>query len=517
MKPPSLKLCAGGYLKSRIRNLIDVMFILEGTYPYVSGGVSSWVHALISGMPNLKFGIIYLSEAYRDDRPFKYQVPDNVVCLLEVSVFDLVSMPPDPKASRHGSWRAFASLAQGLEEGEIEDFEDLFVHLGFGGKRGATIEELGTSRISWNVLTRLYREQAADTSFVDFFWTWRGALASFLQLMLVKPIPARCFHTVSTGWAGLVATNMKRIYNRPMLLTEHGIYTNERKIEILKAEWLNTGYRQISLRRDLGFLRKFWINMFLALGKLAYQYSDRIFSLYQGNKDLQVEYGADPATIEIVPNGVKIERLEAERTPLAARQHPRIGFVGRVVPIKDVKTLILAFKTVAASMPDALLDIMGPTEEDQSYYEECESLVNLLGLGNSVTFHGRVNVVDWFPKVDLQVLTSISEGQPLVILEGYCSGLPCVASDVGSCRELIEGRTEEDKAIGSAGLVTGIGNPEETAEAIITILKNPALHSEMTQAAYARVRKYYDYKEMIDTYRSIYTRAIESESLQWRG
>ena len=65
--------------------------------------------------------------------------------------------------------------------------------------------------------------------------------------------------------------------------------------------------------------------------------------------------------------------------------------------------------------------------------------------------------------------------------------------------------------------MTGIGNPEETAEAIITILTNPALHSEMTQAAYARVRKYYDYKEMIDTYRSIYTRAIESESLQWRG
>lgn len=313
--------------------MIDVMLILEGTYPYVAGGVSSWVHALVTGMPDLKFGIIYLSEAYRENRPQKYEMPDNVICLLEVSVFDLVSLPIDKGASSAESWRAFSSLAAGLEKGEIDDFEDLFVHLGFGGKRGATVEELGTSRASWDVLTQLYSEQAFETSFVDFFWTWRGALASFLQLMLVKPIPARCYHTVSTGWAGLVATNMRRIHGRPMLLTEHGIYTNERKIEILKAEWLSSKYARLSLRQELGFLRKFWINLFLALGKLAYRYSDRIFSLYEGNKALQVEYGADPATVEIVPNGVQIGKLERERVSLRERDFFRVGFVGRVVPI----------------------------------------------------------------------------------------------------------------------------------------------------------------------------------------
>ena len=496
--------------------MIDVMFILEGTYPYVSGGVSSWVHALITGMPELKFGIIYLSEAYKENRPLKYELPDNLICLLEVSVFDLVTLPPDPGASKKESWRAFSDLAEGLEKGEIEDFEDIFVHLGFGGKRGATVEELGTSRLSWDVLTKLYSEQASDTSFVDFFWTWRGALASFLQLMLVKPIPARCYHTVSTGWAGLVATNLKRIQGRPMLLTEHGIYTNERKIEVLKAEWLTGRYTQLSLRQDLGFLRNFWINLFLALGRLAYRYSDRIFSLYEGNKELQVEYGADPASIEIVPNGVRIQRLEASRTPLTERKVPRIGFIGRVVPIKDVKTLILAFQTVAAAIPDVRLDIMGPTEEDVAYFEECQSLVGLLGLTEQVTFHGSVNVAEWFPRVDLQVLTSISEGQPLVILEGYCSGLPCVASDVGSCRELIEGRTPEDRELGKAGLVTGIGNPEDTAAAILQILQDPELHHHMTRAAFARVRRYYDHDEMIATYRQIYKSAVETEEVQWQ-
>ncbi|MCA9776221.1 MAG: GT4 family glycosyltransferase PelF [Candidatus Eremiobacteraeota bacterium] len=496
--------------------MIDVVFVLEGTYPYVSGGVSSWVQALITGMPELTFGIVYLSESYKENRPLKYEIPDNVVCLLEVSVFDLVSLPPDEGADRLESWRAFSSLAGGLERGELDDFEDLFLHLGFGGKRGATVAELGTSRASWTVLTEIYKEQANETSFVDFFWTWRGALASFLQLMLVKPIPARCYHAVSTGWAGLVATNLRRIHGRPMLLTEHGIYTNERKIEILKAEWLSTMNARLSLRQELGFLRKFWINLFLALGKLAYQHADRIFSLYEGNKALQAEYGADPATIEIIPNGVRIQHLEGERTSLAQREFPRVGFVGRVVPIKDVKTLILAFKTVSASISDACLDILGPTEEDEEYFEECRALVGLLGLGDKVVFHGRVDVVEWFKKVDIQVLTSISEGQPLVILEGFCSGLPCVASDVGSCRELLEGRTDEDRALGQAGLVTGIGNPEDTAQAIITILKDPELHHSMSVAAKARVRAYYDHDEMVQTYRSIYQAAMESEGV-WQA
>ena len=56
-----------------------------------------------------------------------------------------------------------------------------------------------------------------------------------------------------------------------------------------------------------------------------------------------------------------------------------------------------------------------------------------------------------FPKLGLTVLTSISEALPLVMLESFASGVPVVATDVGSCRELIEGRLPEDRALGPAG------------------------------------------------------------------
>ena len=64
--------------------------------------------------------------------------------------------------------------------------------------------------------------------------------------------------------------------------------------------------------------------------------------------------------------------------------------------------------------------------------------------------------------------------------------------------------------------MTGIGNPEDTAQAIIAILQNPELHHSMSLAARARVKAYYDYDEMIHTYRSIYQSAMESEGV-WQA
>ena len=69
---------------------------------------------------------------------------------------------------------------------------------------------------------------------------------------------------------------------------------------------------------------------------------------------------------------------------------------------------------------------------------------------------GFRKVEDIFRKIGILVLTSISEALPLVILEGFANGVPAVATDVGSCRELIEGGRPEDKELGMAGAVVPI-------------------------------------------------------------
>jgi glycosyltransferase involved in cell wall biosynthesis len=148
--------------------------------------------------------------------------------------------------------------------------------------------------------------------------------------------------------------------------------------------------------------------------------------------------------------------------------------------------------------------IMGPIDEDEQYFNECQHLVELLHLGDILTFLGSVNVHEYFPTLDVQVLTSTSEGQPLVILEGYCYGVPAVVTTVGACQEMVEGSSPEDRALGPSGMFTRIGHPEETANAILKILRAPHLREQMAKAGKERVRRFYDYRQMVTRYRSVY-------------
>lgn len=91
---------------------------------------------------------------------------------------------------------------------------------------------------------------------------------------------------------------------------------------------------------------------------------------------------------------------------------------------------------------------MGGTD-DQEYADECFSLADKMNLGVRLLFTGRVNIREYMKKIDFTLLTSLSEGLPLSILESMAASRPCVTTDVGCCRELLEGR--ENDNLGIAG------------------------------------------------------------------
>jgi len=109
-----------------------------------------------------------------------------------------------------------------------------------------------------------------------------------------------------------------------------------------------------------------------------------------------------------------------------------------------------------------------------------------------------------FPKLALSVLTSVSEGQPLVALEGFAAGIPAVTTDVGSCSELIFGVTTEDKAIGAAGAVVPMASPTEFAKEVLKLLGDKEAWQKASDAAVKRVETYYTDDQMIDSYRDVY-------------
>ncbi len=110
-----------------------------------------------------------------------------------------------------------------------------------------------------------------------------------------------------------------------------------------------------------------------------------------------------------------------------------------------------------------------------------------------------------YPEIDVLVLTSLSEGQPLVILEANAAGIPVVASDVGACRELLEGLSDVDRRIGPSGIVTRLAAAEETAAAISRLARDPELRRRMGAAGQKRVATFYRKSTTVSTYRTLYT------------
>jgi glycosyltransferase involved in cell wall biosynthesis len=213
----------------------------------------------------------------------------------------------------------------------------------------------------------------------------------------------------------------------------------------------------------------------------------------------------------VVPNGVArlVSATEPPPTrevaPVSTTGKPtlRVGFVGRVVPIKDVITLIRAVG-IARDHVDLDVQIVGPQDEDPSYARRCFTLVDSLNLGDTIKFLGPKNVAEMYPSFDVVLLTSLSEGQPLVMLEAYAHGVPVIATDVGACRELVEGG-DSDRALGPSGIVTRVANPPATAAALIALARDPAMRMAMGRAALARVSARYQLHQVVASYENLYS------------
>ena len=157
-------------------------------------------------------------------------------------------------------------------------------------------------------------------------------------------------------------------------------------------------------------------------------------------------------------------------------------------------------------MADVALDvrIIGPTGEDPAYARRCLTLVETLGLAASVVFTGPQPSHLIYADLDIVVLTSFSEGQPLVILEAYAAGLPVIATDVGACREMIEGRSAPDRLLGPSGVVTRVGTASETAAALVRWRAIPRCADGWGLAGRKRVLGFYRRQDMIESYRGLY-------------
>ncbi|MCH9739671.1 MAG: GT4 family glycosyltransferase PelF [Epsilonproteobacteria bacterium] len=489
----------------------DILIPSEGTYPFVRGGVSSWIAQLIAGMPQYTFGIAFIGSRRADYSPTPlFEFPDNLVYIVQVYMFDSEEKPPitpmdgDPKAFEdveklHKWYRERDKGTPFPVEIQKLDFylntidESMFLY----------------SRESWNFILKKNQENAQDIPFIDYFWTVRNIHTPIWKMAkLAKFIGHRgkIVHSPSTGYAGFLATLLSHDNGRPFILTEHGIYTKERKIDLLSSSMVL--HKKLEVFKESGednYIQKMWVNFFEGIGQMSYSRANPILSLFGVAKEMQIEYGAKAERCTVIPNGVDVKKLGATLEHRPKGVPKVITLIGRVVSIKDIKTFIRAIRITANEIPDVEAWIVGPDDEEKEYALECHELINILDLNDTIKFLGFQNIVDILPKSGLLTLTSISEGMPLVILEGFAAGVPCVSTDVGSCKELIYGGEDpEDKALGSAGKVCKIANPTELAEGYIELLSDEKRWYEAQRVSIERVNRFYTQQIFLDNYRAVY-------------
>lgn len=454
---------------------LRVCMVLEGSYPFITGGVAAWVQDIIQGLPEVEFSLLTLSP--QADQKLRYTLPANVKEHVDMVLSDAPKSKSGRKPGKQ-TLKAVLQFHQQLFDNKTADYKALIT-------AAKHLEEVDNGLLKdtnlWNLLVHANAKKNPAYAFSDYFWAWQSSHRLLFNTLQVQAPEADVYHAISTGFAGLAALTASRIHKKPFLLTEHGLYHKEREIEIRKADFVR------------GYQRDMWINIYNSLSKICYQSADVVTALFEENRQKQIELGADPKRCMVIPNGIDIERFSSVVRTKKAGFH--VGLVGRIVPIKDIKTFIAAAKIVLDQISEAVFYAIGPTDEEPDYYKECIAMVESLHIQDRFLFTGRQNVLEYYSFLDLMLLTSVREAQPLVILEGWVAGVPCISTKVGNAPEMLD---YDERFLAPSK------DPEKIAKNVLYVYQHPEEMKAINERNKQKAIRLYNKKDLIQRYRELY-------------
>ncbi len=461
---------------------IRVCFVLEGSYPYITGGVSSWVHIMIRGMPEIDFVLFSISP--ETDQNLKYELPENVVEHRDI----ILSKTYRNKAKIKNKIKVLKMIRTMHKNFNSKSNVDIVEMIDCMPEGYFAYDDSVNNDICWNMIGTANRKNNPMYSFSDYFWAWRSSHNMIFTILGSKPPEADIYHAVSTGYAGLISIAAKLRYKKPFLLTEHGLYHKEREMELRKASFIK------------GYQRDMWIKIYNGLSRMAYQYCDVSTSLFEHNRQMQIGLGARENKSIVIPNGIDIDRYAS--VTREKREGFHVGLVGRVVPIKDIKTFITMAKIVHSKIPEAIFHCIGPTDEDPAYHEDCKRLVENFNLSEVFHFTGRQNVLDYYSFLDVMLLTSVREAQPLVILEAWSAGVPVVSTKVGNVPEMLDY---------NENYLSSSKDAEKLAWCVHYIRNNPDDVEKQMVINREKLYRLYNKNDLYIRYRKLYKELLENK------
>lgn len=467
---------------------MKICLILEGCYPYVFGGVATWVNQYILSKPEHEFVLFTIGAHKRDKGKFVYEIPKNVVEIKEVFLDD-ISKTKNKRLKRKYEEK-FLKEIKNLILGKKINWDIIFKT---AGDVNWDSEHFFHSKEYLEIIESIAKKELKKNGLVEIFYGMKSMLLPILQLLSSEIPKADIYHSASTGYAGIVGAMARYKTKKPFVVTEHGIYPREREEELLASTWIEEK------------MKKTWINFFYNISKAAYEKATTVTSLFENAKMTQILIGCDSNKCVVIPNGIHYEKY-ATMPEKDKNGYIDIGAFIRFSSIKDVKTLLYSFYETHSAYEQARLHIFGATN-DKEYAKQCLNIIKTLELDEYIHIYGQINPMEYMQKMDFTILTSISEGQPLTVLESFAAKRPVVCTNVGCCRELISGNND---GFGEAGICCTPMDVSGISQAMKILCNDEQLRKQYGINGMHRVESKYTFENMMKKYFDLYEKELEN-------
>jgi glycosyltransferase involved in cell wall biosynthesis len=215
--------------------------------------------------------------------------------------------------------------------------------------------------------------------------------------------------------------------------------------------------------------------------------------------------GVSPGKIHVIGNGIDVTSFETDVPTLRRKLRldstcVLVGAIGRLSPEKGFAVLVPAAQVVVQRHPEVRFVIVGCGPEQK----KLQQLTRECGLEGKLFWAGRRDdMAGVYASLDIQVQPSLKEGLPMTILEGLAAHKPIVATRVGAVENVIED--------GKTGLLVPASDCAQLALAILRLLEDPALRSQLANAGQEHVRTKFSSERMAGEYLAAYAELLAEQ------